>query len=130
MSVSVPDSTVTTSATRTLRNFVGGDYVDASGEARGDITNPSTGRVVATAPISSAEDVDRAYAAASAAFAEWGQTTPSERQRALLRFADAVEARADDFVHLEAENTGKPYALTASEEVPPMVDQLRFFAGA
>ena len=74
--------------------------------------------------------MDRAYAAAAAAFEVWGETTPSQRQQALLRFADAVEARADELVHLEAENTGKPYALTASEELPPMVDQIRFFAGA
>ena len=73
---------------------------------------------------------DRAYAAASSAFGEWGRTTPRERQEALLKFAAAVEARADDFVRLEGENTGKPNALTASEEVPPMLDQIRFFAGA
>jgi betaine-aldehyde dehydrogenase len=74
--------------------------------------------------------VDAAYASASKAFGEWGQTTPSERQQALLKFADAIEKRADEFVKLESENTGKPHALTASEEIPPMVDQLRFFAGA
>jgi len=56
--------------------------------------------------------------------------TPSERQKALLDFADALEARAQEFIDLEAENTGKPKALTTSEEIPPMLDQLRFFAGA
>ncbi len=55
---------------------------------------------------------------------------PAERQAALLKFADAIEARAEDFVRLEGENTGKPHALTRSEEIPPMLDQLRFFAGA
>lgn len=115
---------------RTLRNFVGGQYVDAAGESTIDLVNPSTGQVVATAPVSSQEDVDAAYASAAKAFEEWGQTTPGERQSALLRFADAIEARADEFVRLEAENTGKPFALTASEEVPVMCDQLRFFAGA
>ncbi len=115
---------------RVLRNFVGGDYVDATSDATTDIVNPATAKVVATAPVSSAPDVDSAYAAASRAFETWGQTTPGERQRALLKFADAIEARADELVHLEAENTGKPYALTASEEMPPMVDQIRFFAGA
>jgi betaine-aldehyde dehydrogenase len=115
---------------RTLRNFVGGAYVDASSGSTSDIVNPATGQVVAHAPISGADDVDAAYEAADKAFAEWGRTTPSERQKALLDFADAIEARADDLIRLEAENTGKPHALTASEEVPPMVDQLRFFAGA
>ncbi|MEP6630660.1 MAG: gamma-aminobutyraldehyde dehydrogenase [Lapillicoccus sp.] len=115
---------------RHLRNFVNGAWVDSASDARSDIVDPSTARVVATAPVSSAADVDAAYGAAATAFATWGRTTPSERQQALLKFADAVEAHADELVHLEAENTGKPYALTASEEIPPMVDQLRFFAGA
>lgn len=116
---------------RTLRNFVDGQYVDAAGESTSELINPSTGQVVATAPISSQEDVDAAYASAAKAFqGEWGESTPSERQSALLKFADAIEARADEFVRLEAENTGKPFALTATEEVPVMCDQLRFFAGA
>lgn len=119
-----------TSEVRQLRNFIGGQYVDPDGDATSDIVNPATAGVVAKAPISTQADVDRAYAAASTAFDTWGQTTPSERQQALLKFADAIEARADDFVRLEGENTGKPNALTASEEIPPMVDQLRFFAGA
>ncbi|MEO7069170.1 MAG: gamma-aminobutyraldehyde dehydrogenase [Nostocoides sp.] len=118
------------SSARTLRNFVGGEHVDAQTDATSDIINPATGKVVAVAPVSTAADVDAAYASAAKAFEEWGQTTPSDRQHALLKFADAVEAHADDFVRLEAENTGKPHALTASEELPPMVDQLRFFAGA
>ncbi len=115
---------------RVLRNFVNGQYVEAQTDARADIVSPVTAQVVATAPISTAHDVDAAYAAASNAFQEWGQTTPSERQAALLKFADEIERRADEFVKLEAENTGKPHALTASEEMPPMVDQIRFFAGA
>ena len=119
-----------TSQPRQLRNFIGGQYVDPEGDATTDIVDPSTARVVAKAPVSSQSDVDRAYAAASTAFETWGDTTPGERQAALLKFADAIEARADDFIRLEGENTGKPHALTRSEEVPPMVDQLRFFAGA
>lgn len=119
-----------TDSPRQLRNFIGGEYVDGRGEERLDLVSPVTAKVVAQAPISVQADVDAAYAAAEKGFAEWGQVTPSERQQALLKFADAIEARADDFVKLEAQNTGKPFALTASEEVPPMVDQLRFFAGA
>jgi betaine-aldehyde dehydrogenase len=119
-----------TSSPRQLRNFINGEYVQASTDATTDIVNPATAQVVAKAPVSTPEDVDSAYAAASRAFEEWGQTTPSERQQALLKFADAIESRADELVKLESENTGKPHALTASEEIPPMVDQLRFFAGA
>ena len=119
-----------TSQPRQLRNFIGGQYVDPDGDATTDIVDPSTAQVVATAPVSVQADVDRAYAAASTAFETWGDTTPGERQAALLKFADAIEARADDFIRLEGENTGKPHALTRSEEIPPMLDQLRFFAGA
>lgn len=122
--------TATSAAPRVLRNFINGEYVAAQTDATTDLVSPVTAQVVAKAPVSSAADVDAAYASASKAFTEWGQTTPSERQQALLKFADAIEKRADEFVKLEAENTGKPWALTASEEVPPMVDQIRFFAGA
>ncbi len=115
---------------RRLRNYVNGEYIEASGSAVTEIVNPATGDVVALSPVSTAEDVDRAFSAADTAFASWKRTTPGERQKMLLDFADAIESRADDFVQLEGENTGKPNALTASEEVPPMVDQLRFFAGA
>jgi betaine-aldehyde dehydrogenase len=115
---------------RHLRNFIGGEYVDGRTESTTDIVNPATGSVVATAPVSGSADVDAAYGAAEAAFTEWGRTTPSERQQALLKIADAIEANADELIALESENTGKIRALTASEEIPPMVDQLRFFAGA
>ncbi len=118
------------SGPRSLRNFVAGEYVDGRTDSTTDIVNPATGSVVATAPVSGAADVDAAYGAAERAFAEWGRTTPSERQQALLKIADAVEAHADELIALESENTGKIHALTASEEIPPMVDQLRFFAGA
>jgi len=113
-----------------LQNFVNGKSVDgASGETT-TLINPATGEAFATAPKSNAADVDKAMKAASDAFVDWRDSTPSERQRALLKIADAIEARADEFVAIESENCGKPMGLTASEEVPPMVDQIRFFAGA
>jgi len=115
---------------RELKNFVGGAEVEPRTDSRSDIVDPSTGEAVASAPVSSQADVDAAYAAAREAFPGWRNATPSTRQLALLKIADAVEAAADELVKLEAENTGKPHALTASEEIPPMVDQLRFFAGA
>jgi len=121
---------MTDSVVRPLRNFIGGDWAEARADTALDVVNPATAETVASAPVSSQADVDAAYAAATAAFPGWRDATPSDRQRALLRIADAVEARADELVTLEGENTGKPHALTASEEIPPMVDQLRFFAGA
>ena len=115
---------------RVLRNFVDGGYVDPHDHRTTDLVDPTTGEVFGSAPLSSPADVDAAYAAAARAFETWRDTTPAERQRALLRFAEAVEARAGELVAAESQNTGKPVALTASEELPPMVDQIRFFAGA
>jgi betaine-aldehyde dehydrogenase len=115
---------------RTVRNFVNGELVDAASGKRADLVDPATGEVFGSAPVSGEEDVDRAYRAASSAFESWRDTTPSERQRALLRFADALEARGEEIVAAECENTGKPIAMTTSEELPPALDQIRFFAGA
>jgi betaine-aldehyde dehydrogenase len=113
-----------------LQNFVGGQWTDMSYDNRADIIDPSTGEVFATAPVSGAAEVDAAVASAAEAFGGWRDATPAERSLALLRIADALEARADEFVKAESQNTGKPIGLTASEEIPPMVDQIRFFAGA
>ena len=113
-----------------LRNFVGGEHVDATDGRRADLVDPATGEVFASAPVSSAEDVDRAYTAAARAFPGWRDATPSERSLAMYRLADAIEAHGEELVALESRNTGKPLGLTASEEIPPMVDQIRFFAGA
>ena len=87
---------------RTLRNFIGGAYVDADGGATSEVVNPATGQVVAHAPVSGAEEVDAAYEAAGKAFGEWGRTTPGERQQALLKFADSIEAHADELIALES----------------------------
>ena len=115
---------------REIRNVVDGLAVAATDGRASDLVNPTTGEVFASAPVSSAQDVDRAYQAAAAAFETWRDVTPSVRQKALLAIADIIEEHADELVELESENTGKPLALTRSEEIPPMVDQIRFFAGA
>jgi betaine-aldehyde dehydrogenase len=115
---------------RALKNFINGESVASSDGRTSELVNPSTGEVFATAPISSAADVDRAYAAAATAFESWRDTTPSERQAALLKIADTFESHAEELVALESENTGKSIAVTTSEEIPPMIDQIRFFAGA
>ncbi len=113
-----------------LQNFIGGQWTDTSFDKRYELIDPSTGEVFATAPVSGETEVDAAVQSAAAAFEKWRDTTPSERSLALIRIADAIEARADEFVKAEAQNTGKPIGLTRSEEIPPMVDQIRFFAGA
>ncbi len=113
-----------------FRNIINGESVESASGETYDVINPATGEVYAQAPASGPADVDRAMKAAAAAFETWGETTPGERQVALLKMADALERRADEFVAAECENTGKPIHLTEEEELPPSVDELRFFAGA
>ncbi len=115
---------------RNVQNFIDGKLVDAADGRRTDLIDPTTGEVFGSAPLSGPEDVDAAYRAASAAFESWRETTPSERQRALLRFADAMESRAEEVIAAECENTGQPLEMTRTEEIPPALDQIRFFAGA
>ena len=110
-----------------------GSLVDVAVEVDGATTplvDPCTGRTYGSAPRSSSADIDDAVGAAHAAFDGWRSSTPSERSLALLRIADALEKDAERFIDAECRNTGKPKALMASDEIPPSVDQLRFFAGA
>jgi betaine-aldehyde dehydrogenase len=116
--------------TRTLRNFIGGEFVEAVEGQTEPILNPATGETIASAPRSTAADVDRAVTAARGTFGEWSVTTPGERALALLRIADALEGQADELAGLEADNAGKPIGAFLADEVPFLVDNLRFFAGA
>lgn len=113
-----------------FQNVINGELVDsASGETYG-VIDPTTGEVYAQAPMSGSEDVDRAYAAAAAAFESWGNTTPQDRSLAMLRIADAIEKRIDEVNRVECRDTGKPLGLTMSEEMPYASDHFRFFGGA
>lgn len=115
---------------RTVRNLINGRPQDALSGATSELVDPATGKAFGTAPLSGPEDVDLAYRAAADAAPGWAASTPSDRQRGLLKLADLIEARGEDFVSAESQNTGKPLALTRTEELAVMIDQLRFFAGA
>src|SRR5437763_9488953 len=112
-----------------LRNFIDGQLVDSDGESEA-ILNPATGEELAQAASSTPEDVQEAVAAARRAFASWSGTTPAERSQALLAMAERLEESGEELARLEALNAGKPLAAVASDEIPVMVDNLRFFAGA
>ena len=112
-----------------LRNFIDGQLVDSDGESEA-ILNPATGEELAQAASSTPEDVQEAVAAARRAFASWSRTTPAERSQALLAMAERLEENGEELARLEALNAGKPLAAVASDEIPVMVDNLRFFAGA
>lgn len=113
-----------------LKNFVNGKFIEARGDERLDIIDPSTAQAYATSPVSSADDVQHAYASAAVACETWRDSTPSERQLALFRIADAMEARAEEFADVESRDTGKPRDTLVENEIMPSVDQIRFFAGA
>ena len=115
---------------QTYRNFIDGEWTDPAAGQTEAVLNPATGEAIAQAPLSTAEDVDRAVAAARAAFETWGQTTPGERSVALLKLADALEERGDDLARIEAANAGKPIQAFKDDELPALVDTIRFFAGA
>jgi 1-pyrroline dehydrogenase len=112
-----------------LRNLVAGDLVDAVDGGVREVFNPATGDVIAEVPEGTQADVDRAVAAAKAAFPGWRDTTPGERSLAMLKLADVLEENAEELNALESANVGKPMAV-AREEMPVTVDNLRFFAGA
>lgn len=116
--------------TSRLQNFIDGSFVEAHGSGEIAVVNPTDGQQVAVSPVSDAEDVDAAFAAAARAAKTWGRTTPAERQKALLDFADAVEAHAEEIVEAQHRNTGQPRWMITQEEIGMGVDHLRFFAGA
>jgi phenylacetaldehyde dehydrogenase len=111
--------------------FIGGKWHPGSGGELQDIVNPATGQVIAQVPKGTEADVDKAVAAARKAYDEsWFDSTPRDRSERLLKLADAIEANGEELARIESENVGKPLATTLSEEIPPIADCFRFFAGA
>ena len=115
---------------RELQNFIDGEYLPSTSESSFNVIDPATEKSYASSPVSNAADVDRAYQAAATAFETWRETTPGERQLALFRIADAMEARAEEFADAESLDTGKPRTSLVDDEILLSVDQIRFFAGA
>jgi len=111
--------------------FIGGEWTPGTGEQTQEIINPATGKVIAHVPKGTEQDVDRAVAAARKAYDEtWSNSTPRDRSERLLKLASAIEEHGDELARIESENVGKPLGATKSEEIPPIADCFRFFAGA
>src|SRR3954463_2191909 len=113
--------------TGTFKNFIDGESVAAAEGATMDVVNPADGQVMAQAPDSGAEDVERAVRAARGAFDGWSNATPAGPRLPLLRLADGIEGRGDEIAELGARNAGKPLAAVKSDEIPVMAVNLRFF---
>jgi 1-pyrroline dehydrogenase len=114
-----------------LEMSIGGKWVPGTGRNYQEVINPATGKVIAEVPKATEEDVNLAVRAARNAFDDvWFDTTPRDRSEMLLKLADVVMLHADELARIESENVGKPLAPTMSEELPPIADCFRFFAGA
>jgi aminobutyraldehyde dehydrogenase len=109
--------------------LIGGEFTDGEGEPQA-ILNPATGETIATINEASPAQIDAAVKAAADAFPAWSRTTPAERSLMLLKLADRIEAEAEAFAQLESKNCGKPPRRALEDELPPIVDCYRFFAGA
>jgi 1-pyrroline dehydrogenase len=112
-----------------LKQFIGGEWVESSSGETMEVLNPATGEVIAEVPRGTAEDVERAVAAAQKAWEEWRFKTPKDRMELLLKLADVIDENAEELARLESQNVGKPMAI-ARDEMPFSADNLRFFAGA
>ena len=115
---------------KSFNNFINGKEVPARDGRTTPVIDPVTGEQYATAALSGPNDVDDAMKAAAVAAESWKNTTPAVRQKAINDIADVMEKHMTELIEAEIENTGKPRAITYNEEVPPMMDQIRFFAGA
>jgi aminobutyraldehyde dehydrogenase len=112
-----------------VKMLIDGQFVGGEGEAE-KVLNPATGELLASVPEASVDQVHKAVSAAHRAFDAWSETTPMERSRLLLKLADAVEARSEEFARLESLNCGKPFPRALGDELPAIVDCFRYFAGA
>jgi 1-pyrroline dehydrogenase len=112
-----------------MKNFVGGEWVDAAEGGTMEVINPATGETIAEVPRGTQADVDRAVEAAKKAFEEWRDTTPGERAEMLLKLADLIDENTEELAELESRNVGKPLSY-ARDEMPVSSDNIRFFAGA
>ena len=109
--------------------YIGGEWTDSHTGRTMDSLNPATGETLTTIPLADARDIDAAVQAAERAFPVWRKTTAVERQDALLKIADLMEAQKDKFARLEAMETGKPLRETTNIDVPLAIDHFRYFAG-
>jgi succinate-semialdehyde dehydrogenase/glutarate-semialdehyde dehydrogenase len=113
---------------RTLENFIGGNWVASTGESVRAVVSPVTGATLAEAPNASAEDVDRAVAAARAAQPKWAALSAWERARICHAIADLIDERREDFARELSLEQGKPYAAEALGDIDETAENFRIAA--
>jgi len=116
---------------KTHTHYVNGAPMKSSGKARIDVVNPATGKVISSIADATQADVDSAVSAARTAFEsdEWSKMQPAERAKLLSKFADTIEAHADELAMLEVIDGGKPLMLAKPVDVMATVGAFRYYAG-
>src|SRR5215472_9815537 len=95
------------SGVETLRNYIGGRWVESRAREFVDVYNPARGEVIAKTPLSTAEDVDAAVAAAKKAFPAWRDTPPVVRARVLFKFRALLEEHFEELARIVTTEHGK-----------------------
>ena len=113
-----------------IKNYIGGQLVNPQSGNYIDNYDPSRGRVYAQIPDSEKSDIDSAVAAAEAAFPAWSGMSKSERSDIMIKAADLIEARMDEFAAAESLDNGKPVSLATHVDIPRAVSNFKFFATA
>jgi betaine-aldehyde dehydrogenase len=115
---------------RTLKHFINGQYVEGRQDNLFALVSPVDGETYALSPDGDEQEVEQAYAAAKSAFAVWKTSTPSERQKALLKLADEIERNVERLALAQSQETGQLRHFIEKEEIAASCDAIRFFAGA
>src|SRR3984885_912482 len=125
MTAALPDNLRT-------RAFINGEFLDAADGATFESLSPATGQVIATVAACAEADVDRAAAAARAAFerGSWSRSAPAERKTVLLHFADLIEAHLDELAAIESIDAGKPISDCRAFDFPDVLNTICWYAEA
>ncbi|GGG59064.1 CoA-acylating methylmalonate-semialdehyde dehydrogenase [Paenibacillus radicis (ex Gao et al. 2016)] len=115
--------------TTTLKNWIGGQWVEATGDKFDNVYNPATEEVLALVPLSSEADVNAAVEAAGKAFESWGKTAVPKRARVLFKYQQLLVDHWDELARLITTENGKSYA-EAYGEVLRGIECVEFAAGA
>ena len=131
--VSVPtmDPNVARFVSRTHKNLINGQWVEAASGESFATFNPATGEVLSNVAAGNSVDIDRAVKAARAAFEEgpWSRMTASERTKLIWKLADLLEKHLEEFAQLESLDNGKPLAVARVADVPLAIENFRYMAG-
>ena len=112
---------------RTLRLYIGGEFVETSG--RMPTLNPATGEVLAEVPLATGHEVDLAVRAAHRAFPGWRSTAPTQRARLMWDLADRLEALQEEFATIEVLDNGKPMGEAMAVDIALSIEIFRYYAG-